>query len=117
MLTFLVIRSVVSEILGGSNHPPQILVHSQKKQMLLTFKYVRLRLGSHYMPIETGRWQRIPCHDRKCAPCNSLGDERHYIYDCPEIERNDIEDIPDLQDLANYSNIQLLMINSDKYFT
>ena len=67
-------------------------------------KYVRLWLGSHYMPIETGRWRRIPRHDRKCAPCNTLGDERHYIYDCPEIERNDIEDIPDLKDLANNSS-------------
>ena len=83
--------------------------------MNVPLKYVRLRLGSHYMPIETGRWRRIPRHDRKCTPCNTLGDERHYIYDCPEIERNDIEDIPDLKDLANYSKLQLLMNNLDKY--
>ena len=58
-------------------------------------------------------WKHIPCPALKieyvrCAPCNTLGDERHYIYDCPEIERNDIEDIPDLQDLANYNKLQLL---------
>ena len=81
--------------------------------MNVPLKYVRLRLGSHYMPIETGRWRRIPRHDRKCTPCYTLGDERHCIYDCPEIERNDIEDIPDLKDLANYSKPQLILDKSN----
>ena len=83
--------------------------------MNVPLQYVRLRLGSHYIPIETGRWRRIPRHDRKCSPCNTFGDARNYIDNCPEIERNDIEDIPNLHNLANYSKLQLLMKNLDKY--
>ena len=34
----MVIGPVVSEILGGRYHPPQMLLHCQKEQMLLTVK-------------------------------------------------------------------------------
>ena len=27
---------------------------------------IRFRLGSHYLPIETGRWSRVPRHQRLC---------------------------------------------------
>jgi len=38
---------------------------------------------NHRLPIETGRWQNIPAHERKCPYCNDVGDEYHYTLICP----------------------------------
>ena len=45
----------------------------------------RLRLSSHRLYIETGRWHQptsIPIDDRKCDFCNCLEDEYHFIIQC-----------------------------------
>lgn len=44
----------------------------------------RLRLSSHRLYIETGRWQQpsIPIDERKCIFCNCLEDEYHFIIQC-----------------------------------
>ena len=46
------------------------------------------RLGSHNLPIETGRWSRIPRENRMCSRCNVLGDEHHFVFYCSETMRN-----------------------------
>ena len=51
---------------------------------------VRFRLGSHKVPIETGRWNRVNRELRFCQLCGILGDEHHYIYICPMIRRSDL---------------------------
>ena len=56
----------------------------------ITKDIVRFRLGSHYLPIETGRWSRTPPNDRKYTYCDVLGDEAHYLYECALISRNDM---------------------------
>ena len=56
----------------------------------------RFRLGSHNLPIETGRWLRIPRDDRLCKSCNILGDEHHFIYSCIEIDRTNLNLPPDI---------------------
>ena len=56
----------------------------------LANELVKLRLGSHYFPIETGRWNRTPRQNRICTVCNELGDEKHFIYKCPVISRENI---------------------------
>ena len=48
----------------------------------------RFRLGSHRLPIETGRWQRIPRLERVCPLCNVLGDEHHFLFECTETYRD-----------------------------
>ena len=53
----------------------------------ITKYIIRFRLGSHYLPIETGRWCRKPRNERTCRSCMTVGDEEHYVYDCPLIER------------------------------
>ena len=50
----------------------------------------KFRLGTHYLPIETGRWTRTPREERLCKSCEVVGDERHLIYDCSLINRDDI---------------------------
>ena len=51
---------------------------------------IRFRLGSHVLPIETGRWSRKLREDRLCDDCGVLGDERHAIFDCRKVDCSNI---------------------------
>ena len=51
---------------------------------------VKFRLGSHYLPIETGRWRGVSRTERLCTACGVLGDEKHALYSCSLIFREDI---------------------------
>ena len=45
----------------------------------------RIRLSSHRLEIEAGRWhkpQKIPRNERKCRHCNTLEDEFHFLLEC-----------------------------------
>ena len=48
---------------------------------------MQFRMGSHSLPIEQGRLARpmIPRQLRRCTLCDTrgVGDERHYVFDCP----------------------------------
>ena len=56
----------------------------------LAIDAIRFRVGSHYLPIETGRWCRKLRHERVCTNCGVLGDENHVLYHCALIHRDDI---------------------------
>ena len=50
----------------------------------------RMLLSQHRLPIGKGRWKNIPREERYCPHCGSsegserkIGDEKHYIMDCP----------------------------------
>ena len=43
----------------------------------------RLRLSSHYLRIETGRWARIPREQRFCPCREDLQTESHVVTTCP----------------------------------
>ena len=47
------------------------------------FRYslTRLRLSSHRLEVETGRWA-IPFENRLCSTCQRLEDEFHFIFEC-----------------------------------
>ena len=43
----------------------------------------KLRLGSHGLPIETGRYEQKPREKRFCnLGCNKIGDEQHFLFEC-----------------------------------
>ena len=44
----------------------------------LRIVFTRLRLSSHRLRVETGRWCRIPRQNRLC-PCGTLQDEEHVL--------------------------------------
>ena len=47
--------------------------------------FTRLRVASHRLEIEAGRWNKpnaTPVIDRKCKTCNVLEDEFHFILEC-----------------------------------
>ena len=53
------------------------------------YKYIqalsKLRVSSHRLAIESGRWARptrIPIGERKCVNCNILEDEFHFVIEC-----------------------------------
>ena len=46
----------------------------------------RLRLSSHKLMIERGRWLNILPKDRLCTLCNKLEDEFHVICECPRYD-------------------------------
>ena len=47
--------------------------------------FTRVRLGSHRLKIETGRWARIPTDERLCV-CGAVQTERHVLLNCPVTE-------------------------------
>ena len=48
--------------------------------------FTRMRLGSHRLRVETGRWSRIPREERIC-PCRSaVQTEAHVLVQCPMTE-------------------------------
>ena len=50
----------------------------------------RFRTANHKLPIEIGRWNNTNRNNRICTHCNKneLGDEFHYILDCPFFEQD-----------------------------
>jgi hypothetical protein len=50
----------------------------------------RFRTANHKLPIEIGRWNNTNRYNRMCTHCNKnkLGDEFHYILDCPFFEQD-----------------------------
>jgi len=46
----------------------------------------RLRVSSHRLAIEIGRWHKpnvIPRNERKCPVCSTLEDEFHFLLEFP----------------------------------
>ena len=46
----------------------------------------RLRLSSHKLMMERGRWLNILPKDRLCTLCNKLEDKFHVICECPRYD-------------------------------
>mgnify|MGYP001545129845 CR=1 FL=1 len=70
---------------------------AEYKRIVLT----RLRLSSHNLAVETGRWSRIPLEQRLC-PCGSVQTELHILFECSQTEhvRTIYPDVP-----RDFSNI------------
>ena len=67
--------------------------------------FTRLRLMSHNLKIETGRWNRTPREARVCQ-CNNvdLQTEKHVLIECALTERYRIQ-----YNMLNYRNISDLL--------
>ena len=51
----------------------------------LRLLFTRMRLSSHRLKIETGRWARLPRERRLCV-CGAAQDERHVLSFCPQVD-------------------------------
>ena len=47
----------------------------------------KLRLSSHLLNVERGRWNNLPLVNRVCELCNVLEDEFHVFIECPRYKR------------------------------
>ena len=61
------------------------------------------------MPAETAQWSCITREKVLRTVCNTIGDEEHYINTCPKIERSNIDVIPKLNELQDFSKLSILM--------
>ena len=53
-------------------------------------------LVDHYLPVETGRWNRTDISERKCLLCNKndTGDELHYLLTCHFFNDSRLQNVP-----------------------
>ena len=88
-----------------SVHP---LYNSDRIPEYFRISFKRMRLSSHYLKIETGRWSRIPREERLCQ-CGEVQTEIHVLLQCPLLQYIRLS-----FDELNYSNLHNLM-NSENY--
>ena len=71
--------------------------------------FTRLRLTSHNLKSETGRWSRIPA-DRRLCPCGSIQDEEHVIMQCPKTQplRDDMSEPPVFPNIFQRSDLEAM---------
>ena len=102
--------------------PPAYLDLTRKNPSRKTL--VKLRISSHKLRIETGRYDNLPRGERLCnlCNCNRIEDETHFLLDCPSfssiIEMFFSKLEPKIQFLRPQSHETLLsnLMNSTDYF-
>ena len=68
---------------------PALTIHDMYALTDVTEKHrltvSRIRLSSHNLAIERGRWNRTPREERKCS-CDAVQDEQHISDQCPNTQ-------------------------------
>lgn len=100
----IIYRSINSDL---SQHDIYTCLDSHERERI---SFSRLRLSSHRLKVETGRWSRIPQDQRLCV-CGHIQTEEHVLTKCPETEvfRNN-------HSTLDYTNINNLM-RSQEYIS
>src|SRR5688572_22659934 len=52
------------------------------KSRLARASIARLRGGSNFLRIETGRYEKVDREERTCPWCEEIEDERHFLLEC-----------------------------------
>ena len=65
-------------------HPVYLSKEYVDERARMTF--TKLRLSSHSLKVETGRWSRIAPEDRLCGCGGAVEDEEHVLLLCPKTE-------------------------------
>ena len=85
---------------------------------------VKLRISSHKLRIETGRYDNIPRDERLCnlCNCNRIEDETHFLLDCPsfssirEMFFSKLEPKIPFPRLQSHETLLSHLMNSTDYF-
>ena len=52
------------------------------------FPLIKYRTSNHKLPVETGRYNDIPFHERSCPTCrDKIGDEYHFMLECQRFKK------------------------------
>lgn len=91
------------------------IINIAKNRINLT----RIRVSSHRLHIETGRWKKpiaTPINERKCSICDKLEDEFHFVLECKMYESIRKEFIPAYYYLNPnmFKFTELIMTNNTK---
>ena len=64
---------------------PPAYLDLTKKNSCFQENIAKLRISSHKLKIEKGRYDNIPRDERLCSlyNCNGIEDETHFLVDCP----------------------------------
>ena len=77
-----VLWAVINSLFSSFEHQIYLdCVKVKKFRIAMT----KLRVASHRLEIEEGRWakpNRVPVDERKCRHCNTLEDEFHFLLEC-----------------------------------
>ena len=88
--------------------------------------FTQMRLSSHRLKVETGRWFRIPKEQRVCSCDNaSVQDEYHVIFKCPKtlivrqryeliLQSQSLKDIFEHHDIETTCNIMYTILKEYK---
>ena len=104
------------------NYSLSAYLDSTRKNPMRTL--VKLRIGRHNLPVETGRYDKIPLDERICPLCSGseIEDETHLLLDCQryssmrDIFLSKIETkIDDMRKLLHENLISQLMNSNDYY--
>ena len=85
--------------------------------------FTRMRLSSHRLHYETGRWSRIAPENRRC-PCGDVQTKKHVLLDCPlsegfreqsNISVNTITELFDDENAVKASKLCHLILSSKAY--
>ena len=79
----------------------------------------RLRSGTNFLRVETGRYEDEKVEDRLCLWCNKVEDEEHFLLDCElyaDIRANTWKrlNVTDAHDKSEVLNRLLGSVKSDK---
>ena len=85
---------------------------------------VKLRISSHKLRIETGRYDNIPRDERLCnlCNCNRIEDETHFLLDCPSFSSTRDMFLSKLEPkipflcLQSHESLLSYLMNSTDYF-
>ena len=85
-----ILTATSSKRLAYKSINPDLKVHPMYSDPMICEAHriatTRLRVGSHRLKIETGRWLRIPQEERLC-PCGAIQTEEHVLCNCPLSEQ------------------------------
>ena len=67
---------------------------SKLENNFIRMSLTRLRLGSHNLLIERGRWNNTVYEERKCILCDEIEDEFHFVCICVKLHDLRIKYLP-----------------------
>ena len=104
-------RNATKFVHYGQHLNPRLSVHAVYTTSTYIPDYTRvsfsrLRLMSHSLRVETGRWSRTPREERLCDRCDTqqVQDEEHVLISCPSTQH-----IRQRFDALNFASLRTLM--------